>query len=50
VRRAVADGYTLLCVGIDTVFLDQGARAARALAVSALQDATPGESSAVAAG
>jgi 2-keto-3-deoxy-L-rhamnonate aldolase RhmA len=37
VRRAVADGHTLICVGIDTVFLDQGARAARALAVSALE-------------
>jgi hypothetical protein len=36
VQRAVADGYNLLCIGIDTVFLDQGARAARALALSAL--------------
>jgi len=43
VRRTLADGYTLVCIGIDTVFLDQGARAARALAVSALQDAASGE-------
>jgi 2-keto-3-deoxy-L-rhamnonate aldolase RhmA len=41
VRRAVGDGYTLICIGIDTVFLDQGARAARALALSALQGAVP---------
>jgi 2-keto-3-deoxy-L-rhamnonate aldolase RhmA len=38
-QRAVADGYTLLCVGTDTVFLDQGARAARALSVSARDSA-----------
>jgi 2-keto-3-deoxy-L-rhamnonate aldolase RhmA len=47
VRRVVADGYNLLCIGIDTVFLDQGARAARALTLSALQNASsteqPGE-------
>ena len=42
IRRAVTDGYNLICIGIDTVFLDQGARAARALAVSALQEAAPG--------
>jgi 2-keto-3-deoxy-L-rhamnonate aldolase RhmA len=40
VQRTVADGYNLLCIGIDTVFLDQGARAARALALSALDDAS----------
>lgn len=45
VRRAVADGYTLICIGIDTVFLDQGARAARAVAVSALQGTAPDEGS-----
>lgn len=44
VRRAVADGYTLICIGIDTVFLDQGARAARALALSALQGTASGRS------
>ena len=45
VRRAVADGYTLICIGIDTVFLDQGARAARALAISALGDLASAEES-----
>jgi 2-keto-3-deoxy-L-rhamnonate aldolase RhmA len=45
VRRAVADGYTLICIGIDTVFLDQGARAARALAISALRDLASAEES-----
>jgi 2-keto-3-deoxy-L-rhamnonate aldolase RhmA len=39
-QRAVTDGYNLLCIGIDTVFLDQGARAARALALSALDSAS----------
>lgn len=43
VQRVVADGYNLLCIGIDTVFLDQGARAARALALSALDDVSSPE-------
>ena len=37
VRQAIDDGFTLLCLGLDTVFLDEGARAARALALSALE-------------
>jgi len=45
VQRVVADGYNLLCIGIDTVFLDQGARAARALALSALGDTSSREQS-----
>jgi len=36
VEQLVQDGYNLLCLGLDTVFLDQGARAARAMALSAL--------------
>jgi 2-keto-3-deoxy-L-rhamnonate aldolase RhmA len=36
VRQAVDDGYNLLCLGIDTAFLDEGARAARQRALSAL--------------
>jgi 2-keto-3-deoxy-L-rhamnonate aldolase RhmA len=40
VRQAVDDGFTLICVGLDTVFIDQGARAARAMALSALEDAS----------
>jgi len=38
VRQALEDGFTLICVGIDTVFLDEGARATRALTLSALQE------------
>jgi len=37
VKQVVADGYTLLCLGLDTVFLDEGARATRARALKALQ-------------
>jgi 2-keto-3-deoxy-L-rhamnonate aldolase RhmA len=37
VAQAINDGFTLVCLGIDTVFLDQGARATRALALSALE-------------
>ncbi|MBN1640650.1 MAG: 2,4-dihydroxyhept-2-ene-1,7-dioic acid aldolase [Anaerolineae bacterium] len=37
-RQAVGDGYNLLCLGIDTVFLDEGARAARQRALSALAE------------
>jgi 2-keto-3-deoxy-L-rhamnonate aldolase RhmA len=36
VRQVVDDGFTLLCLGLDTVFLDQGARAAREMALAAL--------------
>jgi 2-keto-3-deoxy-L-rhamnonate aldolase RhmA len=36
VRQAVDDGYNLLCLGIDTVFLDEGARAAHERAIAAL--------------
>ena len=36
VRQVVGDGFTLLCLGLDTVFIDQGARAAKAMALSAL--------------
>jgi 2-keto-3-deoxy-L-rhamnonate aldolase RhmA len=39
VTRAVRDGYTLLSLGLDTVFLDQGARAAREIALSAIGEA-----------
>jgi len=38
VRQAIVDGYTLICLGLDTVFLDMGARAAREVALSALGD------------
>jgi 2-keto-3-deoxy-L-rhamnonate aldolase RhmA len=38
VRQVVDDGFTLLCLGLDTVFIDQGARAARAMALSALDE------------
>lgn len=37
VEGVIEDGYTLLCLGLDTVFLDQGARAARALALAAVE-------------
>jgi len=37
VQQAIDDGFTLICLGIDTVFLDEGARAARALALSVLE-------------
>lgn len=37
VAQLVQDGYNLLCLGLDTVFLDQGARAAREMALSALR-------------
>ncbi len=36
VQQAVADGFTLLCLGVDTVFLHEQVRATRALALSAL--------------
>jgi 2-keto-3-deoxy-L-rhamnonate aldolase RhmA len=36
IRTAIEDGFTLLCLGIDTVFLDEGARAVRATALSVL--------------
>jgi len=36
VRDALNDGFTLICLGVDTVFLNQGARAARHIALSAL--------------
>jgi len=36
VRGALDDGFTLICLGVDTVFLNQGARAARDVAMAAL--------------
>ena len=36
VRGFIDDGFTLLCLGLDTVFLDQGARAVKAMALDAL--------------
>ena len=41
VQQAIADGFTLLCLGLDTVFLDEGARAARALAQTVLEETSP---------
>ena len=38
VRGFIDDGFTLLCLGLDTVFLDQGARAVKAMALDALRD------------
>ena len=40
IRQVIDDGFTLLCLGLDTVFLDQGARTTRALALSALGTAS----------
>jgi 2-keto-3-deoxy-L-rhamnonate aldolase RhmA len=37
VEQVIDDGFTLLCLGLDTVFLDEGARATRALALSLLE-------------
>jgi 2-keto-3-deoxy-L-rhamnonate aldolase RhmA len=37
IRRVVDDGYTLICIGIDTLFLDHAARAARRWALEALK-------------
>ena len=37
VEQAIDDGFTLLCLGLDTVFLDEGARATRAVALSVLE-------------
>ena len=37
VQQAIQDGYTLLCLGMDTTFLYDGVRAARALAQAALE-------------
>jgi 2-keto-3-deoxy-L-rhamnonate aldolase RhmA len=36
IAQVVEDGFNLLCLGLDTVFLDQGARAAKAAALSVL--------------
>jgi 2-keto-3-deoxy-L-rhamnonate aldolase RhmA len=38
VRQAIEDGFTLICLGLDTVFMDEGARAARAVALSVLEE------------
>ena len=38
IRQAIEDRFTLICLGLDTVFIDQGARAARALALSVLEE------------
>ena len=38
IRAAIEGGYTVPCLGIDTVFLDEGARATRALALSILEE------------
>jgi 2-keto-3-deoxy-L-rhamnonate aldolase RhmA len=37
VQQVVEDGFALLCLGLDTVFLDQGARATKSLVLSALE-------------
>lgn len=37
VERAIEDGFTMVCLGMDTVFLDEGARAARTAALSTLE-------------
>ena len=36
VQDALKDGFTLICLGVDTVFLNQAARAARDIALAAL--------------
>lgn len=38
VRQFIDDGFTLLCLGLDTVFLDQGARTVKAMALDALRE------------
>jgi 2-keto-3-deoxy-L-rhamnonate aldolase RhmA len=38
IRQAIEDGFTLLCLGLDTVFIDEGARAARQVALSVLEE------------
>jgi 2-keto-3-deoxy-L-rhamnonate aldolase RhmA len=40
IRTAIEDGFTLLCLGIDTVFLDEGARTVRKTALSVLESGT----------
>jgi 2-keto-3-deoxy-L-rhamnonate aldolase RhmA len=37
VQQAIDDGYTLLCLGVDVVFLSERAQATRALALEALE-------------
>jgi 2-keto-3-deoxy-L-rhamnonate aldolase RhmA len=37
IRQSIEDGFTLICLGLDTVFIDEGARAARAVALSVLE-------------
>jgi 2-keto-3-deoxy-L-rhamnonate aldolase RhmA len=38
IRQVIEDGYTLICMGLDTVFIDEGARAARATALAVLKE------------
>ena len=38
VRQVIDDGFTLLCLCLDTVFVDQGARAAMAMAMAVLNE------------
>jgi 2-dehydro-3-deoxyglucarate aldolase len=38
IRQAIEDGFTLICLGLDTVFIDEGARAARQVALSVLDE------------
>jgi 2-keto-3-deoxy-L-rhamnonate aldolase RhmA len=38
IRQAVEDRFTLICIGLDTVFIDEGARAARAAALAVLEE------------
>jgi 2-keto-3-deoxy-L-rhamnonate aldolase RhmA len=38
VKQVVTDGYTLLCLGLDTVFIDEGARLTHTRAVNALSE------------
>ena len=38
IRQVIEDGFTLICMGLDTVFIDEGARAARAAALAVLEE------------
>ncbi|HIJ64913.1 MAG TPA: 2,4-dihydroxyhept-2-ene-1,7-dioic acid aldolase [Candidatus Hydrogenedentes bacterium] len=40
VTKAIADGFTFIALGLDSVFLQQGARSALAAARAAIEDAT----------
>lgn len=38
IRTVIEDGFNLLCLGLDTVFLDEGARTTRAAALAILKE------------